>query len=258
MRCSSRLILPVGRSGPSGGRSLTNWPRNTAPREFPNSPNGHAAWFAAERLPAVREIFPAMTPVPPIEAPPTVRHDWTSVDARVAMVRGLLEICGPTTAPAVASRLSITLGQAEASLEALEGEGVVLRGRFTPAEEVTSAEKKAEDGSAGASLSREVEATPAGTQSTERPIEWCHRRLLARIHRLTIDGLRKQIEPVDVPTFWRYLSRHHGLVPETRKTGANGLFRRDLAAAGDRCAGRLLGTGPVAAARFRLRTAVAR
>jgi ATP-dependent Lhr-like helicase len=47
---------------------------------------------------------------------------------------------------------------------------------------------------------------------------------LARIHRLTIDGLRKQIEPVDVATYWRFLAGHHGLLPESRKHGSNGLF----------------------------------
>jgi ATP-dependent Lhr-like helicase len=47
---------------------------------------------------------------------------------------------------------------------------------------------------------------------------------LSRIHRLTIDGLRKQIEPVSVATYWRFLAGHHGLLPDTRKHGANGLF----------------------------------
>ena len=47
---------------------------------------------------------------------------------------------------------------------------------------------------------------------------------MARIHRLTIDGLRKQIEPVNVATYWRFLAGHHGLLPNTRKSGANGLF----------------------------------
>ncbi len=89
------------------------------------------------------------------------------------------------------------MGQAETALEALEGEGIVLRGRFTPSAE---------------------------PPSTEAPIEWCHRRLLARIHRLTIDGLRKQIQPVDVATFWRFLARHQGLMPDAKKSGANGLF----------------------------------
>ncbi|MBC8112787.1 MAG: hypothetical protein H7062_00250 [Candidatus Saccharimonas sp.] len=54
--------------------------------------------------------------------------------------------------------------------------------------------------------------------------EWCHRRLLARIHRLTLDGLRKQIEPVTVDVFIRFLARHHGLLPGTQRGGTNGLF----------------------------------
>ena len=37
--------------------------------------------------------------------------------------------------------------------------------------------------------------------------EWCDRRLLARTHRLTLDGLRKQIAPVDSPAFMRFLLR---------------------------------------------------
>lgn len=65
---------------------------------------------------------------------------------------------------------------------------------------------------------------PAGSVTQTNEIEWCHRRLLARIHRLTIDGLRKQIEPVNVATYWRFLAEHHGLQPGARKSGANGLF----------------------------------
>jgi ATP-dependent helicase Lhr and Lhr-like helicase len=167
--------------------------------------DGRAAWVPAERLPAVRTILPDALLEPSIEAPTTVRNDWTSVDARVAMVRGLMETCGPTTATKVAQRLSITPSQADATLQALEGEGVVLRGRFTP-NETPEDFSGTSDAIAGAD------------------IEWCHRRLLARIHRLTIDGLRKQIEPVGVATYWRFLAGHHGLLPSTRKSGANGLF----------------------------------
>ena len=40
-------------------------------------------------------------------------------------------------------------------------------------------------------------------------IEWCERRLLARIHRLTLDGLRRQVAPVDTAGFMRFLLAHH-------------------------------------------------
>ena len=48
--------------------------------------------------------------------------------------------------------------------------------------------------------------------------------MLARIHRLTLEGLRKQIEPVSVDVFIRFLARHHGLMPGTKRGGTNGLF----------------------------------
>ena len=193
----NRIVLPVDQTQPEWQSFFKELASQKRAAEITLPATQRQAWIAAERLPAVQAIFPDAVPHPPITAPSTVRHDWTSVDARVSMVRGLLEICGPTTAPTVSEQLAITLGQAETALEALEGEGIVLRGRFTPSD------------------------VPA---SSEAPIEWCHRRLLARIHRLTIDGLRKQIQPVDVATFWRFLARHQGLTAEAKKSGANGLF----------------------------------
>src|SRR5207248_1165469 len=40
-----------------------------------------------------------------------------------------------------------------------------------------------------------------------KEVEWCDRRLLARIHRLTVATLRKQIEPVTPAQFMRWLLR---------------------------------------------------
>jgi ATP-dependent helicase Lhr and Lhr-like helicase len=194
----NRIVLPADQTLPEWRAFFEELSSQRRAAAITLPATDRTAWIAAERLPAVQILYPDASPQPPIAAPSTVRHDWTSVDARVGMVRGLLEICGPTTAPLVSEQLAITLGQAETALEALEGEGVVLRGRFTPSDEPSPSD--------------------AG------PIEWCHRRLLARIHRLTIDGLRKQIQPVDVRTFWRFLARHQGLLPDARKSGVNGLF----------------------------------
>ena len=136
-------------------------------------------------------MFPDAELDPVIEAPPGIRTDWDNVTARVAALRGLMEVSGPLTHQEAATRTGMKDNQAAAGLEALEGEGIVLRGKFR-----------------------------AGQQD----VEWCHRRLLARIHRLTMDGLRKQIQPVSAETFLRFLTRHHGLVPGHRRAGANGLF----------------------------------
>ena len=81
-------------------------------------------------------------------------------------------------------------GDADLALAALEREGVVLRGRFTP----------------GATI-----------------LEWCDRRLLARIHRYTLDRLRAEIEPVSAADFMRFLFRWQRIDPEHRVSGLEGL-----------------------------------
>ncbi|MEC9009596.1 MAG: DEAD/DEAH box helicase, partial [Planctomycetota bacterium] len=167
------------------------------------STGGHSCGVAAERLPVAMALHHDATAEPAIDVPEGVPTEFSSIDARVAVVRGLVEVYGPTTDVEVATQLAITPAQATAALEALEGEGTVLRGRFRAAtiQPGTSADEQASAG-----------------------IEWCHRRLLARIHRLTVEGLRRQIRPVDVPTFQRFLARHHGLHPDTQRTGSGGLF----------------------------------
>ena len=70
----------------------------------------------------------------------------------------------------------------------LESEGFVLRGRF--------------EGRAG----------------------WCSRRLLARIHRYTLEGLRKEIEPVTPHDFLRFLASWQHLDAERKLDGPRGVF----------------------------------
>ena len=176
-------------------------------------------WAATERMPAVIAAFPDATWNPAVTVPAEVQQDWESTDARVALVRGLLEICGPISGEMVKERIGITSGQATASLEALEGEGVVLRGRFTALSSNATSDDETNLVIAAPDESGESRNFPSVTST-----EWCHRRLLARIHRLTMDGLRKQIEPVGVDIFLRFLTRHQGVSWSHRRGGANGLF----------------------------------
>ena len=53
-------------------------------------------------------------------------------------------------------------------------------------------------------------------------IEWCNRRVLARIHKLTLGTLRRQIEPVNAAQFMRWLLRWQHLAPNTRLLGEHG------------------------------------
>jgi len=178
--------------------------------------NGFRAWVAAERIPAALAAFPSAKLQPAISVPEGVKQEWTSVDARISVIRGLIEISGPIITAEMASRTSFTPEQCTAALEALEGEGVVLRGHFTPENHPSWSDDQ------------ETPPPSARCQSAIRnpqsSIEWCHRRLLARIHRLTMQGLRAQIQPVGVEVYMRFLFRHHGLLPSERRAGPNGLF----------------------------------
>ncbi len=144
----------------------------------------------AERLPEVTAIHPGAVFVPPIVAPASRSgRVWTREEAIAEMVRGRLTIVGPTTAVELAASMSIDEVEAEAALLALETDGVVLRGSF---------EKR-------------------------DAVEWCDRRLLARIHRYTLNRLRSEIEAVSPADFMRFLFAWQHVSPAHRLAGIDGI-----------------------------------
>jgi len=146
---------------------------------------------AAERLPMLEAVFPPARCEPALSVPERDRAKaWTREDAVRELVRGRLEAVGPTTAADVARSLGVAVGDVDFALGALEHEGFVLRGRFTPG---------------------------------VADLEWCERRLLARIHRYTLDRLRKEIEPVTAADFMRFLLRWQRVAPDARAEGPEGL-----------------------------------
>src|SRR2546425_8503135 len=148
-------------------------------------------WVAAERLPMLEAVFPGVRCEPALTPPERERaKSWTREDALRELVRGRLETVGPTRASELARPLGVPVPDVEFALGALEHEGFVLRGRFTPGVAV---------------------------------LEWCERRLLARIHRYTLDRLRKEIEPVTAADFIRFLFRWQRLAEDTRAEGPEGL-----------------------------------
>jgi ATP-dependent Lhr-like helicase len=56
-------------------------------------------------------------------------------------------------------------------------------------------------------------------------LEWCNRRVLARIHRMTLGRLRREIEPVTTADFMRFLSRWQHVAPGSQLHGADGLLQ---------------------------------
>ncbi|HVW84778.1 MAG TPA: hypothetical protein VHB50_08850, partial [Bryobacteraceae bacterium] len=56
-------------------------------------------------------------------------------------------------------------------------------------------------------------------------IQWCNRRILARIHHATLGRLRREIEPVSALDFHRFLCRWQHLAPGTQLHGADGALQ---------------------------------
>src|SRR5262245_21431446 len=120
-----------------------------------------------------------------------------------AVLLGWMESIGPTTVSDLAVRLHLPAQAIDRSLVRLEASGQVLRGKFRPNSAVSIQHSQL-----------------AGAVAPE----WCHRRLLARIHRLTIGRLRKEVEPVTVVEFMRFLCQWQHVSSGARQHGEAGLF----------------------------------
>jgi ATP-dependent Lhr-like helicase len=148
-------------------------------------------WVAAERLPEFAAVFVDAVTEPRLVAPGRRQAvEWDRSSALRELARGRLELVGPTSAAELGDSLGVPGNEIDLALLALENEGFVLRGRFSPGVET---------------------------------IEWCERRLLARIHRYTLNRLRAEIEPVSSADFMRFLFTWSRLEPEQRAAGPEGL-----------------------------------
>ncbi|MFT3898587.1 MAG: DEAD/DEAH box helicase [Thermomonas sp.] len=147
-------------------------------------------WTTAERLPQLLALHPRAACEPCLEIPADYARDWPREDAMRELVRGRLGGMAVTTAAVIADALATDRGDVEFALLALEQEGYVMRGRFMP-----------------------------GAPSDE----WCERHLLARIHRNTLGRLRREIEPVDVRDFVRFLCDWQRVSPAARVQGPEAL-----------------------------------
>jgi ATP-dependent Lhr-like helicase len=139
-------------------------------------------------LPEFDALFPLAQRTPAIEAPSQYQKAWTRDDALVEVLRDRLQGLGPVTVTALAAPLGLAAGEVETTLVRLEAEGSVMRGQFSP----------------------DIKET-----------EWCERRLLARIHRYTVNRLRREIEPVEARDFMRFLFEWQRVAPEARVEGAD-------------------------------------
>jgi ATP-dependent Lhr-like helicase len=147
-------------------------------------------WVAAERVGAFAQAFASAQL--PADLPPLESQAMSREEALAALATGWLGHTGPTRASGLAELLGLALADVEKTFLRLEASGAILRGQFTQAE---------------------------GGEP-----EWCERRILARIHRLTIGRLRKQIEPVTPAQFMNWLLRWQHAASGSQLLGERGLL----------------------------------
>ena len=148
-------------------------------------------WTTAERLPMLQMIYPDAGADSQVTAPESAqRQNWERSAAIRELLRGRIEVSGPLSVGQLENILGLRRLEIDTALLGLQSEGFVLRGKFHP-------------------------------DATE--LEWCDRRLLARIHRLTIDRLRAEIQPVSPQDFYRFLFAWQRADPEHRVEGPEGL-----------------------------------
>jgi ATP-dependent helicase Lhr and Lhr-like helicase len=167
---------------------------------------GKSYWVAAERVEwfqAMHRVVTELGPVPAGRSPATTQA-LSFDDAVLAAVQGWMPHLGPTTASEVGKLLGLPATEIEKALLRMEASGAILRGSFRPTD------------------SRNNDSHPAASAASEPETEWCERRLLARIHRLTVATLRKQIEPVKAAQFMTWLLRWQHLAPGTQVRGEHG------------------------------------
>lgn len=106
-------------------------------------------------------------------------------------VAGWLMHLGPVTAADLHDILSIEAAAVDTALGALEARGLVMQGNFV---------------------------------SDRGSTQWCERGLLARIHRLTLGSIRKQIEPVTRAQFMDWLFSWQHVAEGSQLAGEHGVL----------------------------------
>jgi ATP-dependent Lhr-like helicase len=155
---------------------------------------GRRYMVAAERVEHLRLLWPDMAIERPIPCPPEAK-ELVYGDVVRKTVQGWMALLGPVTSRTLGARLGIEPAAIWAAMLVMEMQGSILRGVF-------------EGGEAG----------------SDADVEWCERRLLQRIHKRTLAGLRKQIEPVTPAVYMQWLVRWQRVAPRSQLSGEAGVL----------------------------------
>jgi ATP-dependent Lhr-like helicase len=173
--------------------------------------HGTPVWIATERLAEAALLWPesptlqtfaASQPTPETRTlAGTEERPAQTLSPRDAatttLAQGWLQLLGPTTSAHLATLAQLHPRSIHQAMLAMEMQGLAMRGVFEYA-------KPSDD--------------------APHEIEWCERRILQRIHRLTLGTLRKQVEPVTAAIFMRWLLDWHHIAPSTQLTGEEGVL----------------------------------
>jgi len=152
--------------------------------------DGRVLWYAAENQSKVLAVYATLAVVRSIELPAHLHTDADQVQSLQDLLRGRLEILSPQNTTQLTYDLGLRRADIDASLPVLESQGIIVGGHFTVA------------------------------TTDER--QWCDRRLLSRMHRLTVEGLRQKIKPVSLKTFASFLLEHQCVHVANQKQDAAG------------------------------------
>jgi ATP-dependent helicase Lhr and Lhr-like helicase len=144
-------------------------------------------WCAAERQAVLQPLYPDLQ----VAAGSPQARAMDAETAAAEMLRGHLDVRGPSTAEDLARATALRPADVTLALIRLENEGFALRGRFTD---------------------------PDGDE------EFCARRVLTRIHAYTRQRKRHGTEPVTAQDFIRFLLRWQHVTPDTRREGTRGVL----------------------------------
>ncbi|MBA3537901.1 MAG: DEAD/DEAH box helicase, partial [Tatlockia sp.] len=154
------------------------------------SNNNKIFWLATEKKETFRSLYPEA--VFHNEFIDLKQVNPEPEEALVNLIRGWLHYLGPVNKLELADILELSESVIEQTLFKLEVTGLILRGNFRA--------------------------------SDSKELEWCERRLLARIHALTLGILRKEIEPVNAEQFINWLLVWQHLSPGSQLRGERGLL----------------------------------
>ncbi len=178
--------------------------------EISLAPHGPVLWVPLDQLDLVLAALShqksPMTKSPDLNLPKAFARVFSIEDATEFLVKSYMDTHPILWGSELPQHLGLDPSLVAAVLAKLESEGALVRGHFTTLPDESTA-----------NLDRPL------AKISPLQVQWCERRLLARIHRLTIDGLRSQIKPVSVAEFFHFLVEHQGASPTSIGSGRDQL-----------------------------------